>query len=90
MARIFNIYFRYNDIMYNAVVSVRSTPFFVEYTLNNLGEDLVPLLPGNKIVSREPQEFIFQDVSSGHSAELMNAIIRAVSEHLHATKADHR
>jgi hypothetical protein len=90
MARIFNIYFRYNDSTYNAVVSVRSTPFFIEYTLNNLGEELIQLLPGNKIVSRGPQDFIFQDAAPGHSTDLMNAIIRAVAEHLHASKADHR
>ena len=90
MARIFNIYFHFNDSMHNAVVSVRSTPFFIEYTLNNLGEELIQLLPGNKIVSRGPQDFIFQDISSGHSTDLMDAIIRAVAEHLHATKADHR
>jgi hypothetical protein len=90
MARIFNIYFHFNDSMHNAVVSVRSTPFFIEYTLNNFNEDLLRLLPGNKIISRGPQDFIFQDVSSDNSPELMDAIIRAVAEHLHATKADHR
>ena len=87
MARIFNIYFVYDGLMYNAVVSVRSTAFFTEYTLNNFNEDLLELLPGNKIVSRSRGQFVFQNVSSENSTELMNSIIKAVSEHMHATEA---
>jgi hypothetical protein len=87
MARIFNIYFTYNDMMHSAIVSVRSTPFFTEFTLNNFNEDLLELLPGNKILSKAPDHFIFQNVSSANSSILMDEIIRAVSEHLHATEA---
>jgi len=87
MARIFNIYFLFDGLMYNAVVSVRSTPFLTEYTLNNFNEVLLELLPGNKILSRSPDHFVFQNVSSDHSTELMNSIIKAVSEHMHATEA---
>lgn len=87
MARIFNIYFSFENEMHNAVVSVRTTPFFTEYTLNNFNEELMELLPGNKIVSRSPGSFIFRDASSDHSKPLMNAIIKAMSEHLLATKA---
>jgi len=73
--------------MYNAVVSVRSTPFHTEYTLNNFDDELLELLPGNKILSKSPGHFIFQNTAPENSSDLMNAIIKAVSEHLHATEA---
>lgn len=87
MARIFNIYFSHNDAIYSAVVSVRQTPFFTEYSLNNLDEGLLQFLPGNKIVSRTPAHFIFQNATEDSSKELMDSIIKAVAEHLHATEA---
>jgi hypothetical protein len=87
MARIFNIYFAFEGMMYNAVVSVRTTPFLTEYTLNNFDDELISLLPGNKIVSQSPGHFVFQHASSENSSALMNAIIKAVSEHMHATEA---
>ncbi|HEU4473122.1 MAG TPA: hypothetical protein VFR58_18650 [Flavisolibacter sp.] len=87
MARIFNIYFSYEGITHNAVVSVRNTPFFVEYTLTNVNDELEQLLPGNKIVSRSPGHFVFQHASGENQSALMDVIIRAVSEHLHATEA---
>jgi len=87
MARVFNIYFAFEGIMYNAVVSVRSTPFFTEYTLNNFNEELRELLPGNKILSQYAGHYFFQNASPQNSTALMNAIIKAVSEHMHATEA---
>lgn len=87
MARIFNIYFEFEGMMYNAVVSVRSTPFLTEYTLNNFNEELLALLPGNKILSHSPGHFVFQNASGHDSTALMNSIIKAVSEHMHATEA---
>lgn len=87
MARIFNIYFLFNDIMHSAVVSVRTTPFFTEYTLNNFNEDLLRLLPGNKIVSKAPGHFVFQNPSAENSTALMNVIIKAVAEHMHSVNA---
>lgn len=87
MARIFNIYFDFEGLMYNAVVSVRSTPFHTEYTLNNFNEELLELLPGNKILSRSPGHFVFQNTSPENSSVLMEAIIKAVSEHMHTTEA---
>jgi hypothetical protein len=87
MARIFNIYFAFEGMMYNAVVSVRSTPFHTEYTLNNFDDELLELLPGNKILSKSPGHFIFQNTAPENSSDLMSAIIKAVSEHLHATEA---
>jgi hypothetical protein len=87
MARIFNIYFYYEGSMHSAIVSVRKTPFFVEYTLNIFNEELFTLLPGNKIISKAPDHFMFQNASSGYSSDLMNAIIRAVSEHMQSIEA---
>lgn len=82
MARIFNIYFTYEDVLHNAIVSVRTTPFFTEYTLGNLDSDLSFLLPSNIIISQETGKLFFQDISSHHSAVLMNEIIRSVKRHL--------
>jgi hypothetical protein len=86
MARIFNIYFTYNDQMYNAIVSVRTTPFFTEYTLN-FDEELMQLLPGNKIISTSSDHFIFQHASSQESNPLMKEIIRAVAQHSQTLEA---
>ena len=87
MARIFNIYFTYNNRQFNAVVSVRTTPFYTEYTLTNFSDELSSFLPGNKILSRHPGHFVFQGATEKSSTVLMNAIIKAVSEHLHISKA---
>ena len=87
MARIFTINFHYDDAFYNAVVSVRSTPFYTEYILTNFNEELLKSLPGNKIISKGSGHFIFQNANDEHSDLLMKTIIRAVSEHLHATQA---
>ena len=86
MARIFNIYFYYDDMVYNAVVSVRNTPFFTEYILSSFNEELKELLPGNKIISKDGRQFSFQNATSKNSSELMTAIIGAVRMHLQATK----
>ena len=84
MARIFNIYFQYKDMDYHAVVSVRATPFFTEYTLNNINQNLMDMLPGNKIISKGKDHFIFSNFTDKDSPVLMNAIIKAVAEHLHS------
>ena len=85
MARIFNIYFTYNDTQHNAMVSVRKTPFFTEFTLNS-DEELMQELPGNKIISTSSNQFIFQHASSQQVTPLMEEIIRAVSQHLQTSK----
>ncbi|MFL5788952.1 MAG: hypothetical protein ACJ748_12915 [Flavisolibacter sp.] len=87
MARVFNIYFLFDDTMYNAIVSVRTTPFFTEYTLTNYNESLDQHLPSNKIISKSPEHFMFQNVTTESSEALMKAIINAVSEHLQMMKA---
>jgi hypothetical protein len=81
MAQVFNIYFTYENLTRSAIVSVRKTPFFTEYTLNNFDEELLQLLPGNKIISRSRNDFIFQE-EPGFSSVLMTAIIKAVVVHV--------
>lgn len=85
MARIFNIYFLFDDIMQSAVVSVRTTPFYTEFTLKNFNEELIHLLPGTKILSQNPGHFVFENASADNSLALMNAIIKAVAEHMQPT-----
>lgn len=88
MARIFNIYFLFDGIMHSAVVSVRTAPFYTEYILKNCDEELMKLLPGNKILSQAPGHFVFQNAAPHNSDALMNAIIKAVAEHVQpATRA---
>ena len=82
MARIFNIYFTYEDVLHNAIVSIRTTPFFTEYTLGNLDADLSFQLPGNKIISQMPGQLFFQNPSTCHSVVLMNEIIKSIKQHL--------
>jgi hypothetical protein len=82
MARIFNIYFTYDDVMHNAIVSVRTTPFFTEYILGNLDADLSILLPGNKIISPVTGQLFFQNIASYHSEKLMSEIIKSIRSHL--------
>ena len=67
---------------YHAVVSVRATPIFTEYTLNNIKQ--MDMLPGNKIISKGKDHFIFSNFTDKDSPALMNAIIKAVAEHLHS------
>lgn len=83
MARIFNIYFTTQGTTHSAVVSVRQTAFFTEYTLQNVDDSVLSLLPGNKIISRTKDDFIFQNAPNSPS-DLMQEIIRAVSNHMHA------
>lgn len=82
MARIFNIYFTYEDVLHNAIVSVRTTPFFTEYILGNLDSDLLLLLPGTKIISQTSSQLFFQDPEPHHSTALMVEIINSIKRHL--------
>lgn len=82
MARIFNIYFIYNDTMHSAIVSMRNTPCYAEYTLNDFDEDLLRELPSNRIISPCPKHFLFANATPENSIVLMNEIIKAVKEHL--------
>lgn len=82
MARIFSIQFNYNDETYSTMVAVKSTPLYIEYTLLNLDFDLLLLLPGNKIISPAPKQFLFPHAIPQNSAPLMSNIIRAVAGYL--------
>lgn len=84
MARIFTISFSFLGVTHNTMVSVRTTPFYREYTLSNLEADILLLLPGNKIISPSSRQFLFPNAGPKHSTELMNTIIKAVTLHLQA------
>ena len=82
MARIFTINFIYNEESYNTIVTVKTTPYYREYTLNNLDFELLMQLPGNKIISPSPKNFFFPHSTAENSPMLMDTIIKAVSGHL--------
>jgi hypothetical protein len=86
MARIFNIYFDYEGTTYSGMVTVRHTPFFKEFTLN-FDEELMQLLPGNKIISTGPEKFIFQHATGQEHHPLARAIINAVATNQLPTEA---
>jgi hypothetical protein len=85
MARIFSIQFDYDGVPQTAMVSVRDTPFFTEYTISMLNEEVLQQLPGNKIISTAPQYFTFLNTPVLEQTPLMEAIINAVSQHLQTT-----
>lgn len=64
------------------MVTVRTTPFFSEYTINMLNEELLEQLPGNKIISTGPSHFAFQFTRAKEQSPLMECIISAVTNHL--------
>lgn len=67
------------------MVTVRTTPFFTEYSINMLDEDLMQQLPGNKIVSTEPNHLAFKNTPAKDASPLMECILSAVSHHLQTT-----
>jgi hypothetical protein len=82
MARLFTINFSYKNEQFNSLVTVKTTPYYMEYTLGNLEENLLQQLPGNKIISPSPKSFLFPNATAAHSPVLMQSIISAVSHHL--------
>lgn len=87
MARIFTISFSFQGEEHSAIASVRTTPFYTEYTLGMLPDHLTSLLPGNRIVSIKPGQFQFLNATDEHSRDLMDVLIKAVSEHLSTVQA---
>lgn len=87
MARLFTINFTYNDASFTTMVTVRTTPFYMEYTLSHLDAALLLLLPGNKIISPSPKNFLFPNAAPEHSTELMNSIIKEVALHMQAVNS---
>lgn len=67
------------------MVSVRTTPFFTEYSINMLDEELMQQLPGNKIVSTDSNHLAFMNTSAREASPLMECILNAVSQHLQTT-----
>lgn len=86
MARLFSIYFEYKGLPYAAMVSVRTTPFYNEYVLNQFDDSLVHMLPGNKIISTPSGAIKFQDAAEMEATPLMETILRAVSTHLQSSE----
>ena len=82
MARIFNIYFTYADVMHGAIVSVRTTSFFTEYILGNLDEEVKEQLPSTVIISQPGTALYFQH-GAQHSKELVSIIINSLAAHIY-------
>ena len=87
MARLFSIYFTYNDVLHNTMVSVRNTPFSPEYILGNLDTALRSLLPGNSILRNASGSLYFQNSAAQHSPVLMNSILKGLTKHLQTNEA---
>ena len=85
MARIFSIHFSHEGYPLTAMVSVRNTPFFTEYTIGMLPDEIAEELPGNKIISTGQNQLIFANATLDHSTELMQNILKAVADHLQTT-----
>lgn len=85
MARIFTINFTHENTLLTAMIAVRQTPFFMEYTLSMLPREIMLQLPGDKIISTSPNHLIFANATLDESSELMSEILRAVAEHLQTT-----
>jgi len=82
MARLFTIQFDYQGNSYNAMVTVRTTPFFTEYHLGMLDEEVLKQLPDNRILSSSPAHFVFANHNSNSPKDLMKEIIRSISDHV--------
>jgi hypothetical protein len=85
MARIFSIQFDFEGIVHSAMISVHTTPFFTEYSINMLDEELMQQLPGNKIVSTDPNHLAFMNTPAIEASPLMKCILHAVANHLQVT-----
>ena len=86
MARIFSIQFFYNSALQNAMIAVRETPFHTEYKLTMLDDNLMDLLPSDKIISPAPGSFFFANTLIKDYTDLMKDIINAISNHIHSVQ----
>jgi len=82
MARIFSISFNHFGNSYNAIVSVKENPFYTEYNVNLLDEELSGFLTSSKIISSAPGQFSFFNVGRENYTPLMKEVLHAVSEHI--------
>jgi hypothetical protein len=86
MARLFSIFFEHKGLPFTAMISVRTTPFFTEYVLTQLDEELICQLPGNKIIATPNGTFIFENNPATPASPLMESILKAVVSHLQASE----
>ncbi|MEI6947248.1 hypothetical protein V9K67_08630 [Paraflavisolibacter sp. H34] len=84
MARIFSIQFTCNKTQEHALVSVHETPYYTEYKISPLSNELRESLPCDKLISPSPNQFICPGAPSSIHDGVMKEIIEAISEHLHA------
>ncbi len=82
MARIFSINFPHQGEMQNALISVRNNHSYTEYNIEMIHDELLKLLPDNKIISTSSKHFVFPNATTAHSENLMNEIIKAVANHV--------
>ena len=84
MARIFTIEFSFDNELHHAIIAVRETPFHTEYKITLQSPQLNELLLSDKIVSPQPQTYLFANVSSNEYNQLMKQVLGAVSDYLHS------
>ena len=81
MARIFSINFDYEGEQHSAMVTVRITPFFTEYSLM-MENGIRDQLPGSIIISTSSNTLIFANATFDETTPLMQVILNAVSHHI--------
>ena len=81
MARIFSINFTHDGYEHTAMVTVRTTPFFTEYSLM-MEEVLSEQLPGTKIISTPSNALVFANATFDETTPLMTELIHAVRLHI--------
>lgn len=87
MARIFSIDFMHEGNQCHAMVAVRETPFFTEYSVQISEEEVAAQLPNNKIVSAYKGNLIFSDSTAQNSSALMDELLHAILGHIRALQA---
>ena len=83
MARIFSIQFNFNNALHNALISVHETPYHTEYKISMMDNDMMSLLPGDKVISTSTNQFSFPNTPSHTYSELMKIIITEIAGHIH-------
>ena len=84
MARIFTIDFSFDNALHHAIISVRETPFHTEYKITLQSPQLNELLLSDKILSPQPQTFLFANVGTHEYNQLMKEVLAAVSDYIHS------
>ena len=87
MARIFSIHFIFEGRQHHAMIAVRTTPFFTEYSVDMLDDGIAARLPNNKIISTSKDSFVFSDSAQENSPQLMQQILQAVVGQLQTINA---